>query len=96
MSTALIPEISDSFMQTAGWQEMYKFCNHWRSDLAFLKDELRFLNQLVEKYFQGLVKLHRTDLVQGISARLIDLSSLRHSLELQADRDIQEILAFIE
>lgn len=96
MSTQLIPEMSDSFMETVGWQEMYKFCSHWRSDLAFLKDELRFLSHLVDRYFPALVSKHEAELVQSISAQLIDLSSLRNSLELRTEKDLQEIMAFAE
>jgi len=40
-----------TYIQTANWKELYVLTEHWKSDLNFYKDDLRFLKFLIKKYF---------------------------------------------
>ncbi len=39
------------FMHTASYSQLHALTRYWRSDMAFYKDELRFLANLLDKYF---------------------------------------------
>ena len=45
-----------NYLHTADWQELYVLGEHWQSDMAFYRDELKFLYSLVDKYFMWLMK----------------------------------------
>lgn len=56
------------------WQELYILVNHWRSDLDFYKDDLRFLQQLIEKYIIWITKKENLDRVAVIRKKEHDLA----------------------
>lgn len=39
------------FMIQADWDQLYLLTKHWESDLKFFRDDLQFLNKLIDKYF---------------------------------------------
>lgn len=39
------------FIQETNWQQLHVLTNHWKSDLLFYKDDLKFLHHLIDKYF---------------------------------------------
>lgn len=40
-----------NFIKETDWQELYVLTNHWKSDLLFFKDDLKFMHRLIDKYF---------------------------------------------
>jgi hypothetical protein len=56
------------------WQELYILVKHWRSDLEFYKDDIRFLQQLIEKYLIWITKKENLDRVAGIRKKEHDLA----------------------
>lgn len=44
------------FSWTAEYQQLYILSEHWLSELQFYKDELKFLNHLIDKYFIKIAK----------------------------------------
>jgi len=44
------------YMHTASWQQLYVLAEYWLSDLEFYTDEIRFLKDLINKYFIWLVE----------------------------------------
>mgnify|MGYP003643072048 FL=1 len=40
-----------NFIENGNWQELYVLTEHWKSDLLFYKDDLKFLRHLEDKYF---------------------------------------------
>jgi len=77
------------FTWTAEYQQLYILTEHWKSDLQFYKDDLRFLHHLIDKYFIWLThKEHldeMRDLVSGLSEiskncdKLIEKTSLHQT-----------------
>lgn len=57
------------------WQELYVLTEHWQSDLEFYKDDLRFLHQLVDKYFIWITKSENLELVKEIMLQIQDLEN---------------------
>jgi hypothetical protein len=52
-----------NYIQKSRWQELYALSEHWKSDLLFYKDDLKFLRHLVDKYF---IWLKGQDNLEGI------------------------------
>jgi len=65
-------------------KELYILTRHWKSDLDFYKDDLRFLHNLVDKYLIWITKKENLELVNTIKKK-------EFSLGLQCDSLLEEI-----
>lgn len=63
----------DNYINEADWQKLYVLTEHWKSDLLFYKDDLRFLHNLIDKYFLWLSKKENVDMVQEIEVSLLKI-----------------------
>ena len=61
------------FIHTASWQQLHVITEHWQSDLAFYGDEVRFLQDLISKYFLLLVKEESSEDMQKLVNRLLTI-----------------------
>ena len=57
------------------WQELYILTDHWKSDLDFYKDDLRFLHHLIDKYIIWITKDENLNMVQDIKKNLFEIQS---------------------
>ncbi|MGB5226943.1 MAG: hypothetical protein WBN55_01680 [Eudoraea sp.] len=55
------------------WQELYILTDHWKSDLNFYKDDLRFLHHLIDKYIIWITKDDNLNLVKNIQKNLFEI-----------------------
>lgn len=60
------------YMHQANLQELYILTEHWQADVRFYKDELRFLRDLVDKYFMWLIEKEHIDNLQEKAGRLLN------------------------
>jgi hypothetical protein len=68
-------------------QEMYMISSHWKTDIGFVKDEIRFLNNTLDKYKTGAADVELTKLTQF--QKIID----KEGIKLQdAETNIAEFL----
>jgi len=65
-------------------KELYILSRHWKSDLEFYKDDLRFLHNLVDKYLIWITKKENLELVNTIRKK-------EFSLGLECDNLLAEI-----
>lgn len=63
------------FVKNGPWSELYALTEHWKSDLEFYKDDLRFLHHLIEKYFMWITKPENLDMVKELKVGLFDLKN---------------------
>ncbi len=61
----------DSYLQNSQWQELYVLTEHWKSDLLFYKDDLKFLHHLLDKYFIWITKTENLKAVQTIGQNIL-------------------------
>jgi len=65
------------------WQELYILTDHWKSDLDFYKDDLRFLHHLIDKYIIWITKDDNLNLVKDIEKNLFEIK--KKSLDLMKE-----------
>lgn len=53
-----------TYINEADWQGLYVLTGHWKSDLEFYRDDLKFLQQLIDKYFIWMVRKENLDEVR--------------------------------
>ncbi|MGI9550235.1 MAG: hypothetical protein ACR2MT_03470 [Aurantibacter sp.] len=68
------------FLKDGPWKELYILTEHWRSDLQFYHDDLRFLHHLIDKYFMWIAKTENLDLVRELKKGLFDLNKKSNDL----------------
>ncbi|PRZ28124.1 hypothetical protein [Flavobacterium granuli] len=68
------------FTWQAQWQQLYILTEHWQSDLQFYKDDIRFLDHLIDKYFIFLTQKDNLDEMRELTKRLTDESKECDSL----------------
>jgi hypothetical protein len=63
-------------------QQMYARAEHWVSDYAFFEDEIRFLMNLLDKYFVALIisDSAKLDVLQSKARQLVELDNQRESV----------------
>ena len=60
------------------WYEAYILVNHWKSDLGFYREDISFLQQLIEKYLIWITKKENLD-------RVADIRKKGHELAVAAE-----------
>ena len=66
------PNISD--FGKSNWEELYFLAKHWKSDLEFYKDDLRFLHNLIGKYLIWITKKENLESVADIRKKEHELT----------------------
>ncbi len=61
------------FLKNGPWDELYVLCEHWKSDLEFYKDDLRFLHHLVDKYIIWITKQENLEMVKELKVELFQM-----------------------
>ncbi len=71
------------------WEALYFVAKHWRSDLEFYKDELRFLHNLIAKYLIWITKKENLE-------KVADIRQKEHLLTLRSEELFQKITSHLE
>ncbi len=61
------------------WYEAYILVNHWKSDLGFYREDITFLQQLIEKYLIWITKKENLE-------RVADIRKKGHELAVAAEK----------
>ncbi|WP_186755517.1 hypothetical protein [Echinicola salinicaeni] len=69
----------------------YALGEHWRSDMAFYKDEVRFLRGLLGKYFYRFIEDIDINHVRRIENRLMILDRRREEIDFKIGRQMKAI-----
>lgn len=75
----------------ANWQELYVLTEHWKSDLLFYKDDLNFLDHLIDKYFIWISKKEDIDIVRKIDASIAKTSKQCSNLLKRIDKHLAQL-----
>lgn len=73
----------------SNWEELYFLAKHWKSDLEFYKDDLRFLHNLIEKYLIWITKKENLESVA-------DIRKKEHGLTLSCEELHKKVSSHLE
>ena len=65
--------IQQNTIGEVNWQELYILTDHWKSDLNFYEDDLRFLHHLIDKYIIWITKDDNLNMVNDIKKNLFEI-----------------------
>lgn len=63
-----------NFINEADWQSLYVLTEHWKNDLEFYRDDLKFLRRLIDKYFIWIARKENLDMVRDIELKLVEIA----------------------
>ncbi|MCK0188401.1 hypothetical protein [Arenibacter sp. F20364] len=84
------------FVKEGPWSELYVLCGHWKSDLEFYGDDLRFLHHLIDKYFMWITKQENLDMVKALEAGLSLLKKKNKDLLEKVGRHMGQLGQMVE
>jgi hypothetical protein len=85
-----------NFIQETDWQELYVLTNHWKSDLLFYKDDLKFMHHLIDKYFIWITKKGNLKNVQKVGTAILDDSKDCDNLIKKVEEHLSHLANLIE
>jgi hypothetical protein len=85
-----------NYIFEANWQELYVLTEHWKSDLLFYRDDLKFLDHLIDKYFIWLTKKENVNQVRKIEKSLVETDKLCSTLLLQVGKHLSHLAGLID
>ena len=81
----------DNFVVEYTWQELYVLTKHWKSDIQFYKDDLKFLQRLINKYFIWVTKKENVAKVTKIENSLHKLTERCDGLIKSIDKHLEHL-----
>jgi hypothetical protein len=83
-------------MDEETWISLSVLSEHWQSDLAFFKDELRFLRSLINKYFIWLMEEENIEKTRLLAKGITEMETQRNSFDQQVATHLQHLQRLIE
>lgn len=83
-------------VESANWQNLYILTDHWKSDLNFYKDDLRFLHHLIDKYIIWITKDSNLNMVKDIQKNLFEIRNKSESLMKEVTTHQQNLALMVE
>jgi len=86
----------DSYIQEADWAELYVLTEHWKSDLEFYNDDLKFLHHLIDKYFMWISKKENIDMVRQIEVGLVEMDNQSSKLLQHVNTNLHHLAELMD
>jgi hypothetical protein len=85
-----------TYIFDANWEELYFLTKHWKSDLLFFKDDLIFLDHLIDKYFIWISKKKDSEAVRKIDNSILETAKKCTDLLKRVDKHLTHLANLIE
>lgn len=86
----------DNYIQENNWQELYVLTKHWKSDLLFYKDDLKFLHHLIDKYFIWITKKDNLEDVRKIGVNILQDTTAVNKLLHEVKKHLSHLANLID
>lgn len=87
---------NDNYIYEANWQQLYILTAHWKSDLLFYNDDLKFLHHLIDKYFMWISKKDCLDMVREIEVGLLHMDNKCGELLNRTNKHLHHLTELID
>lgn len=72
--------LNGNYIFNANWKELYVLTEYWKSDLLFYKDDLMFLDKLIDKHILWISKEEDYEKVRAIEKNVAKTNDICTSL----------------
>jgi hypothetical protein len=87
---------NDQYIYEADWQQLYVLTEHWKSDLSFFEEDLKFLRHLIDKYFMWISNKEHIDMVREIEVGLLKTDEQCESLIHRVNTHLHHLAELID
>ena len=84
------------YLHEANWEELYVLTKHWKSDLEFYQDDLRFLRTLIGKYIIWITKKEHLDMVRTTEIQLHKLTIRCKDILKKVSTHLKQLAALVQ
>ena len=84
------------YILEANWEELYVLTKHWKSDLLFYRDDLNFLDNLIDKYLIWISKKEDSEAVRKIDNSILETAKKCTDLLKRVDTHLTHLPNLIE
>ena len=84
------------YLEKADWASLYELTQHWKSELLFYKDELRFFHRLIENYFIWMTLGENLDAVRELEMDLLDADKNCEDLSQKVVKHLTQLAETVE
>jgi hypothetical protein len=84
------------YIREANWEELYILTKHWKSDMQFYQDDLRFLRKLIGKYIIWITKKEHLDMVRNTEIELLNLVNRCKDLNQKVSSHLRQLATMIQ
>src|SRR6476619_4016278 len=84
------------YMLEADLEDIYKLTEHWKTDMEFYRDEIRFLMDLISRYAALVITENHTAKVKSLQKQLSNAESQLNNLNEKVEEHIADINDLIE
>lgn len=85
-----------NYIFDANWKELYVLTKHWKSDLLFYKDDLKFLDHLIDKYFIWISKKEDSDAMRSIEKSIVKTDKICSDLLERVEKHLTHLAGLME
>ncbi|MDO9275964.1 MAG: hypothetical protein Q7T92_10505 [Lutibacter sp.] len=85
-----------TYIFEANWEALYVLTKHWKSDLLFYHDDLKFLDHLIGKYMIWISKKEDSDAVRTIEKSIAKTSKIGADLLKRAEKHLTHLANLME
>lgn len=85
-----------TYILEANWEELYVLAKHWKSDLLFYRDDLKFLNHLIDKYFIWISNKKDSEAVRKIDNSILETAKKCTDLLKRLEKHLTHLAGLME
>jgi hypothetical protein len=76
-----INQNTDTTLHNERLSNLYTLNKNWLSEISFLSDEIKFMNDLLDKFFISLIKEEHVNRIQLIKMQLVQLELVKKNIK---------------
>ena len=85
-----------TYILDANWEELYILTKHWKSDLLFYRDDLNFLDNLIDKYLIWISNKKDSEAVRNIDNSILETAKKCTDLLQRVDTHLTHLANLME
>ncbi len=85
-----------TYILDANWEELYILTKHWKSDLLFYRDDLSFLDNLIDKYLIWISNKKDSEAVRKIDSSILKTAKKCTNLLQRVDKHLSHLANLME